>query len=294
MNAFKRLCLLFFSLAGIVSLVALTLPWFGPWTEWAVSMLTKPWYYITLEVCLCITALGLIITLVRAIFTPANRRTVLVTTVNEDEITVTTAAISSQATHIVEARGDLTAEHVTVRARKTSVDVDIRVRPTHAMNLTEEGAILHEELMTGLSSLAGDTIRSVNLEFVEADSLSAPPEYESYSKPATHGVPVSVETAPSRDTASATAADEYEITVPMGPAAEEAGAETAALTAGEEAAAELPAETEDVTAVAEADERALEVEVAPAPEPAPEPESEPEASPAPAVEPEPAAATEEA
>ena len=37
MNGFKRFCLFVFSLAGLLSLVALALPWVGPWQQQAAA-----------------------------------------------------------------------------------------------------------------------------------------------------------------------------------------------------------------------------------------------------------------
>lgn len=46
MGVFKRICLLVFGLAGLLSLVALALPWWGPWTEEARALLGVYWYYV--------------------------------------------------------------------------------------------------------------------------------------------------------------------------------------------------------------------------------------------------------
>ncbi len=261
MNAFKRICLFFFGLAGLAALAALLLPWFGPWTEWAVSMLRVRWYYITMEVCVCITVLGLLISLGRAIFTPRNHKSVVVTRAGDDQITVTTSAISSQAAHIVERSGDFAAEKVWVTASKHTVDVAVRVRPGHAINVVEEGAILHAALVGGLSELAGDTIRSVQIEFVESVSLDAAPDYASYSAPGetgpATGVPaasVQVERAPSEQGESS-----FEITVPMGH--------------GQAQATPTVAELEQ--AEAENDEPTSEQASAPVAEPSDEPTDEP-------------------
>lgn len=218
MNAFKRLCLFFFGLAGLAALTALMLPWFGPWTEQAVRMLRVPWYYITLEVCVGIAALGLLISLLRALFAPRRTKTVIVSMADSDKITVTTSAISSQAAHIVESRGDFTAEKVWVNATKRAVDVSLRVRPLYAMNIAEVGTALHAELVGGLSEIAGDAIRSIDIEFVEADSLDAAPEAAYGQGGGTAGPAAAA--LPEQGMAAANE-PHYEITVPMGHAAAE-------------------------------------------------------------------------
>ena len=65
MGVFKRICLLVFGLAGLLSLVALALPWWGPWTEEARALLGVYWYYVTLECLIYVTTFGLLICLVR-------------------------------------------------------------------------------------------------------------------------------------------------------------------------------------------------------------------------------------
>ena len=58
MNGFKRFCLIVFSLAGLLTLTALALPWVGPWTAQAKGLLANGIYFTVLEALFCITALG--------------------------------------------------------------------------------------------------------------------------------------------------------------------------------------------------------------------------------------------
>lgn len=178
MNVLKRIALFVFGVAGIVCLATLTLPWLGPWTKWATGMLSVPWYLTMVEACLAITAVGVVVALLRALLTPRKTKSVVVSRGGQDQVTVTTAAISSQAAHIVEADRDFFAEKVTVTARRRGhVRVSMRLRPAHAVNVTEEGRRLQEELTSGLSRLCGDAIDRVELEFVEPDSLDPKPDY---------------------------------------------------------------------------------------------------------------------
>ena len=50
MNGFKRFCLIVFSLAGLLTLTALALPWVGPWTAQAKGLLANGIYFTALEV----------------------------------------------------------------------------------------------------------------------------------------------------------------------------------------------------------------------------------------------------
>ena len=131
MNGFKRFCLIVFSLAGLLTLTALALPWVGPWTAQAKGLLANGIYFTALEVLFCITALGLVVLLFRAILARKNKKNILVTSVDGGQITVSRDAIASQAAHIIEEDGTFTAVRVDVDARKRSkIKVHARVLPT--------------------------------------------------------------------------------------------------------------------------------------------------------------------
>lgn len=218
MNAFKRICLFIFGIAGIIALTTLALPWFGPWTRGATALMSTVWYATMVKVALGVTALGVLITLGRAIFSPSKSKTVVVTKQSGDEVTVTTAAISSQAAHIVEEDHDYFAERVTVVAkRRGHVRVFVRVRPAHAVNVTEEGARLHARLEEGLAALCGKSIDRIVLEFVEPDSLDPKPDYLDVAEPVevTHFESAAYEPASYEPLAPAAAEHPTEITVPM-------------------------------------------------------------------------------
>lgn len=170
MGGFKRFCLIVFALAGIACLCALVLPWVGPYQEEAIALMDNDYYYIGVQVVAAITALGVVLVLLRALFTPRKRKTVVVSKSGGDQISVTTAAISSQAIHVVEEQGTLIAEKVHVSTNKGSkVKVDVRVRPRQTVDISAEGQRLHDDLARGLSTICGDRVQRINLEFVEAE-----------------------------------------------------------------------------------------------------------------------------
>ena len=179
MGGFKRLCLAVWSLAGVFTLTALV----GPWTDVASALMVINEYWIALEVCFCITAVGLVVTLLRALFS-RRVKTVEVTTVDGGVISVTRAAIASQASHIVEADGSCAAARVSVSAKpRGHVRVHVRVLPHESVDVVEKGAQLHEELCLGLAAVCGDKLEDVSLEFVEPEAVTtavqaAPAEYE--------------------------------------------------------------------------------------------------------------------
>lgn len=170
MSGLRRFCLFVFALAGMSCLFALALPWIGPYQREATALMDNDYYYYGMQVVLAITALGILVALLRALFTPRKRKTVLVDKMGKDSITITTNAISSQAMHVVEEDGNFVAEKVRVHAKKRGkVGVDVRVRPRRTVSIAEEGRRLHDDLVEGLAVVCGQQVGAVNLEFVDAE-----------------------------------------------------------------------------------------------------------------------------
>ena len=211
MNGFKRLCLVVFSLAGLFSLAALALTWFGPWTEAATVLLSLDAYVVVLAVCMAITLLGLLVELFRGLFS-RRVRTVEVAVVDGGAITVTREAIASQASHIVEADGTCTASRVRVDAKpRGHVRVFVRVLPAESLDVIAKGAELHEELVQGLAAVCGDKLEDVSLEFVEPRTVSVvagEPDYDYEYEPA-EAEPAAPEPAPDEE-------EPAQIRIPMG------------------------------------------------------------------------------
>ena len=211
MGGFKRLCLAVWSLAGTFTLAALGLTWVGPWTKVASALMVIDAYWMALEVCFCLTAVGLVACLLRVLFS-RRVKTVEVTTVDGGVISVTREAIASQAKHIVESDGSCAASRVSVSAKpRGHVRVHVRVLPHESVDVVEKGAELHEELVVGLAAVCGDKLEDVSLEFVEPEAVTlatqaAPAEYG--------GEPASTDEAPAAEPEAADSTSE--ITVPMG------------------------------------------------------------------------------
>lgn len=168
MGFFKRLCLFVFGLAGLLALTALVLPWFGPWTSEATALLGVDEYYIAVEALVLVTALGCLVCLLRSIF-KRNRKTVIVAKEGGDQITVTRDAIASQATHVIEEDGAYVAKRVSVWAKKRGhVRVAARVQPQMTVDTVAAGRDLHDRLVAGLTTVCGDNVDSVDLEFLNA------------------------------------------------------------------------------------------------------------------------------
>lgn len=168
---YKRLFMFLFGLSGILSLAALSLVWVGPWTATARSLILEVrWYFIALEVLVCITGVGLVICLLVSLFAPRNPRDTVVAEVGGNKITVTRTAIVSQTRHVVEADGTCSVSNVRVRmGRRGNVRVHVKVVPHLPVNVLDRGAILHSELEQGLSKICGDCVRSIGITFTEPE-----------------------------------------------------------------------------------------------------------------------------
>ncbi len=172
MSGFNRLCTAVFSLAGLFSLGALALTWYGPWTDVARILLVVEGYSLALLVCLVVSVVGLVVLLMRALLS-RRTRTVEVALVDGGVISVTRDAIAAQAAYIVEADGTCSAERVHVDAKPTGhVRVHVRVLPHETVDVVAKGTKLHAELVSGLAAVCGDTVEGVSLEFVEPRSVT--------------------------------------------------------------------------------------------------------------------------
>lgn len=172
MGFFKRLCLFVFGLAGLLALAALAMPWYGPWTQEATALLGVDEYFMTVEVLVAVTGMGCLISLLRSIFT-RNHKTVVIAKSGGDQITVTRDAIASQATHVIEEDGEFKARRVNVRAKKRGhVRVFARVQPTVTVDTVVAGEELHQRLVAGLTTICGDNVDSVELEFLNAQEYA--------------------------------------------------------------------------------------------------------------------------
>jgi hypothetical protein len=178
-GGFKRFLLVVFALAGGIALAALLLPWLGPWTRQATALLAIDWYDYVIEVCCLILGIGLVVSLLRGIF---SRRadSIVVTSVDGGEVTVSRDAIASQAVHIIEEDGSCLADDVRVSAKRSGkVRVSVRVLPHQTVDVTTKGPQLHQALMEGLAALCADKLKSVDLEFIEPQTPTDPHEDQS-------------------------------------------------------------------------------------------------------------------
>lgn len=180
MNGFKRFLHVVFAIAGLLALAALCLPWVGPITTGARDMLYVPWYFITLEVLVAITIVGLLVVLIHAIVA-RDPKNIVISQVDGGQITVSRDAVASQAAHIVESDGSCTADRVMVKAKGGLVNVGMRVHPRTSMDIVEKGAQLHDALAAGLAAVCGDKIGRIDLSFVQPESVTDPQPVATYT-----------------------------------------------------------------------------------------------------------------
>lgn len=255
MNWFKRLCMFLFGLSGVLSLAALSLVWVGPWTTQARSLiLENQWYFLVLEVLVCVSGVGLLGCMIVSLFAPRNPKETIVASVTGGDITVTRAAIQSQARHIIEADGTCEPVSVRVRVRKRGrVRVHARVRPHLPVDVVARGEILYAELEQGLAMVCGDSIKSIGLVFTEPEQRG------------TLSVYVDTDETPHADSAASGSGAPRDITVPMSAPAEAQAtvpAESVAAADAEPAAEVEPSDAPTLTLDQESEQdEALEVEL---------------------------------
>lgn len=206
MNWFKRLCLFLFGLSGLLSLAALSLVWVGPWTTQARSLIQEnQWYFISLEVLVCVSAVGLALCVLVSLFSPRNPKETVVAQVSDGTITVTRTAVVTQTRHIVEADGTCAVSSVRVKmGKRGNVRVHVRVTPHLPVDVVQRGAILHDELTQGLAKICGDGVKSISIVFTQ-------PEQQGTLSTYVDDAPEDAK-APTQPTGSTPA---HDITIPM-------------------------------------------------------------------------------
>ena len=232
MGGFKRLCLFVFGVTGLCALVALSLTWVGPWTTQARSMLEIKWYFTALEVCVCISGIGLLACILAALFAPRAPKESVVAEVPGGQITVTRAAVVAQTRHVIEENGTCEAASVHVSMQKRGrVKVNARVRPRRPVDVIEKGAKLYADLEEGLAKVCGESVESIGIVFTEPDQFG-------------EGVVTTVETSPRKNTVVSPSSNAREIVVSMSDIAGSPTATDESGTADGSAPTDARAETE--------------------------------------------------
>jgi uncharacterized membrane protein len=168
MNGFKRFCMIAFAIVGVLALLALVLPWLGPWTDIAAGLFAYGWYLMVVEIFILILAIGFVVVFVKGV-TAKKPSDVEVVAHDGNTIRIARSAIASQATYLVEEDGTCIAQRVYVAPRKhdTAVDITIWVQPYESLDIRAESAVIDARLKEGLETLVGDRLGKINLNFLE-------------------------------------------------------------------------------------------------------------------------------
>lgn len=115
MGKFKRFCMIVFVVAAVLGIGVLAALWFAweplfPAIAWLMSM---PWFFVVEAVLLGITALGLLVVLIRAITAPG-KNSQLELERDNGSIAITQNAIQSTVKHVVESHHGLSTDNVKV------------------------------------------------------------------------------------------------------------------------------------------------------------------------------------
>ena len=187
MGKLRRFLYILYVLAGTAALLLLLAPWYGPWQEQARACLQRipntrlasPLFWSNLYwgglVCaLAISAVGLLVILIRAITAPSKRKTVQIALVEGGAITMGTDAIASQLRHILDEEGSCETVKVRVDTHgRDRVRIHASLRPYQAQSVAELGDELMALLYARLNEFTGGAVESIALNFLPAFDQAA-------------------------------------------------------------------------------------------------------------------------
>ena len=157
MGKFKRFCMIVFVVAAVLGIGVLAALWFAweplfPAIAWLMSM---PWFFVVEAVLLGITALGLLVVLIRAI---------------------TQNAIQSTVKHVVESHHGLSTDNVKVHITNKHdprMSIHAKIDPGRNAELGQLGAKLQDEIAATLEAFTGYPVDSVRITFAgDADVVT--------------------------------------------------------------------------------------------------------------------------
>ena len=170
MGKFKRFCMIVFVVAAVLGIGVLAALWFAweplfPAIAWLMSM---PWFFVVEAVLLGITALGLLVVLIRAITAPG-KNSQLELERDNGSIAITQNAIQSTVKHVVESHHGLSTDNVKVHITNKHAKID----PGRNAELGQLGAKLQDEIAATLEAFTGYPVDSVRITFAgDADVVT--------------------------------------------------------------------------------------------------------------------------
>ncbi len=177
MGKFKRFCMIVFVIAAVLCIGVLAALWFAwepffPAIAWLMSM---PWFYVVEAVLLGITAIGLLVVLVRAITAPG-KNSQLEQERGGGSIAITQNAIQSTVKHVIEGHHGLTTDNVKVditNRHDPRMAIHAKIDPGRNAELGELGAKLQDEIASTLEAFTGYPVDSVRITFTgDADIVT--------------------------------------------------------------------------------------------------------------------------
>ena len=177
MGKFKRFCMIVFVVAAVLGIGVLAALWFAweplfPAIAWHMAM---PWFYVVEAVLLGITAVGLLVVLIRALTAPGKNSQLEIERDN-GSIAITQNAIQSTVKHVVEAHHGLSTDNVKVditNKHDPRMAIHAKIDPGRNAELGELGAKLQNEISSTLEAFTGYPVDSVRITFAgDADVVT--------------------------------------------------------------------------------------------------------------------------
>ena len=177
MGKFKRFCMIVFVVAAVLGIGVLAALWFAweplfPAIAWLMAM---PWFYVVEAVLLGITAVGLLVVLIRALTAPGKNSQLEIERDN-GSIAITQNAIQSTVKQVVEAHHGLSTDNVKVEITNKHdprMAIHAKIDPGRNAELGELGAKLQNEISSTLEAFTGYPVDSVRITFAgDADVVT--------------------------------------------------------------------------------------------------------------------------
>ena len=177
MGKFKRFCMIVFVVAAVLGIGVLAALWFAweplfPAIAWLMAM---PWFYVVEAVLLGITAVGLLVVLIRALTAPGKNSQLEIERDN-GSIAITQNAIQSTVKHVVEAHHGLSTDNVKVditNKHDPRMAIHAKIDPGRNAELGELGAKLQNEISSTLEAFTGYPVDSARITFAgDADVVT--------------------------------------------------------------------------------------------------------------------------
>ena len=177
MGKFKRFYMIVFVVAAVLGIGVLAALWFAweplfPAIAWLMSM---PWFYVVEAVLLGITAVGLLVVLIRALTAPGKNAQLELERDN-GSVAITQNAIQSTVKHVVDSHHGLATKNVKVditNKHDPRMAIHAKIDPGRNAELGELGAKLQDEIAATLEAFTGYPVDSVRITFAgDADVVT--------------------------------------------------------------------------------------------------------------------------